>query len=63
MFSNNEINNWYKSKIGKFTLNKIISYLSKSIRVDYNQKIIVHGCDSFLKSLKNTLDLKNIFFM
>ena len=51
IFSNNEINNWYKSKIGKFTLNKIINYLSNSIRVDYNQKIIVHGCDNFLKSL------------
>ena len=63
IFSNNEINNWYKSKIGKFTLNKIINYLSNSIRVDYNQKIIVHGCDNFLKSLQNILILKNIFFI
>ena len=39
IFSNNEINNWYKSKIGKFTSNKIINYLSNSVRVDYNQKI------------------------
>ena len=63
IFSNNEINNWYKSKIGKITLNKIINYLSNSIRVDYNQKIIVHGCDNFLKSLKNILTSKNIFFI
>ena len=63
IFSNNEINNWYKSKIGKLTLNKIINYLSNSIRVDYNQKIIVHGCDNFLKSLKNILTSKNIFFI
>ena len=63
IFSNNEINNWYKSKIGKFILKKIINYLSNSIRVDYNQKIIVHGCDNFLKSLQNILILKSVFFI
>jgi len=63
IFSNNEINNWYKSKIGKFALNKIINYLSNSIRIDYNQKIIVHGCDNFLKLLYKRLVSKNIFFI